>query len=322
MPLKPARRKIPLLEEQADRLNDVYLQAGGTSIESLRREIDQQVKLTTDCRQRSRDYQTLARNLGLDDALSARVLTANQQQVGSQQLDLQAQAAKKETDVKQLSYELVSRENQLTETTKEYDDVKSRPSSNIKGTLQNFRSDLAAALQLEEENLPFVAELMEVKAEEKTWRGAIERAIGSHRERILVPSGHMKTALRWINSRHNRIHVRLQDAKRPATQPQFYSDGFTRKLNFKDHSHREALKALLASIDRHCVDSPDQLKVTPHAMTQQGLMSGSTGRYEKQDQRSLHENWMTGFDNRDRLASLETGYSSITTGREGIQTTA
>ncbi|WOG25875.1 ATP-binding protein [Endozoicomonas sp. 8E] len=309
--IETGQKQHTQLQDQADRLNEVYLKAGGASIESLGREIEQQERLTADCRQRAKNYQTLARNLNLDDTLSAKALTANQQQIDQQQQALQLQSEQRENEVKELGFELVSREKQLTEAGKEYDSVKARPGSNIKGSLQSFRSDLAEALQLQEESLPFVAELVEVKAEEKAWRGAIERAIGSHRERILVPSEHMKAALRWINSRHNRVHVRLQDARKPDTQPRFYDDGFTRKLNFKDHSHREALKMLLASIDRHCVDSPDQLKITPHAMTQQGLMSGSGGRYEKQDQRSLRENWMTGFDNRDRLASLETEIQTL-----------
>ncbi|KEI72996.1 ATP-binding protein [Endozoicomonas elysicola] len=300
-----SQEKKDQLKDQADRLNEVYLRAGGSSIESLRREIGQQEKLTADCRQRARDYQTLARNLDLDDTLSSKMLAANQLQVGKQTSELEAKAREQTTNVDQLSFERITRSQALEQVTQEYEAVKARPGSNIKGALQNFRSDLAEALSLEEDSLPFIAELVEVKTAEKPWRGAIERAIGSHRERILVPSQHMKAALNWINNRHNRVHVRLQDAMAPAAQPQFYNDGFTRKLNFKEHPHREALKALLASIDRHCVESPEQLKVTPHGMTQQGLMSGVNGRYEKQDQRSLNDNWMTGFDNRDRLATLE-----------------
>ncbi len=299
------QKKNDLFKEQADRLQEVYLRAGGVNIESLRREIDQQKIITNNCRKNAEQYQTLASNLGLDTSLSSKSLQANQQQAGQQKDSLQTEAEKQAGVVKQLAYEQVSSENQLKSTSEEYQEVKARPGSNIKGALQHFRSDLAEALNLAEKQLPFVAELVEVKTEEKHWRGAIERAIGSHRERILVPSDQMKTALRWINNRHNKVHVRLQDAKEPASQPSFFQDGFTRKLNFKNHPHREALKALLASIDRHCVDSPDQLKQTPHGMTQQGLMSGSAGRYEKQDQRSLKDNWMTGFDNRDRLNSLE-----------------
>ncbi|MEC7815929.1 MAG: hypothetical protein VX939_06635, partial [Pseudomonadota bacterium] len=149
-----------------------------------------------------------------------------------------------------------------------------------------------------------MAELVEVKAEERDWRGAIERAIGGHRLRLLVPPAAMQSALDRINNRDNRLHVRLLEAQLPQAAAQFMDDGFTRKLNFKDHPHREALKQLLAGIDRHCVDSPETLRQTPHGMTQQGLMSGKKGHFEKRDNQRLDKGWMTGFNNRDRLSAL------------------
>jgi len=62
--------------------------------------------------------------------------------------------------------------------------------------------------------------------------------------------------------------------KSPSSQPRFFEDGFTRKLDYKEHPYREAVKELLAGLDRHCVGSPEMLRETPHAMTAEGLMSG------------------------------------------------
>ena len=183
--------------------------------------------------------------------------------------------------------------------------VKERPGSNIPPKFQDFRSTLADQLALDEEEIPFVAELVEVLPEESRWRGAIERAIGSERLRILVPETQIDTALRWVNDRDNRLHVRLQRARRDVPPAEFFKDGFTRKLRFKDHSFRGAVKALLAKRDRHCVASPEDLQHTEHAMTDQGLMSDRHGKFEKQDQRRLDEGWMTGFDNKDQLHHLE-----------------
>lgn len=149
-----------------------------------------------------------------------------------------------------------------------------------------------------------MAELVEVKPEEGDWRGAIERAIGLERLRVLVPEQHMDAALRWVNDRDNRLHVRLLCARLDARPGEFFADGFTRKLNFKQHPLREELKRLLAGRDRHCVASPEELRHTEHGMTIQGLMSDRRGRFEKQDQRRLDEGWMTGFDNRDQLREL------------------
>lgn len=110
--------------------------------------------------------------------------------------------------------------------------------------------------------------------------------------------------MRWVNQRHNRLHVRLLEVKEPSSRPVFFDDGYTRKLTFKEHPYREAVKVLLADNDRHCVESTEQLRHTPYAMTAQGLMSGKERFFDKQDQKRLDEDWLTGFDNRDRLAFL------------------
>src|SRR6185312_15755235 len=148
---------------------------------------------------------------------------------------------------------------------------------------------------------------VEVKAEETSWRGAIERAIGGHRLRILVPEEAMQRALRWVNDRDNRRHVRLQEARASQQGAPWFEDSYLHKLNFKPHAALNALKGLLSGQDRHCVDSPETLRNTPHGMTRQGLMSGRSGQFDKQDQKPLDRDWMTGFDNKARLAELTRG---------------
>lgn len=140
---------------------------------------------------------------------------------------------------------------------------------------------------------------------ESAWRGAIERALGGNRLRILVPATHLKTALRWVDQRHNQLHVRLLEADPADERPaKFFSDGFTRKLEFKAHPLRETLKVFLASFDLHCVDSAEALEQLAHGLTREGLTSGKRGIFEKKDQKRLDEDWCTGFDNSDRLALL------------------
>jgi uncharacterized protein YPO0396 len=98
--------------------------------------------------------------------------------------------------------------------------------------------------------------------------------------------------------------VRLQRASRHDQPQQFFSDSYTRKLNFKEHGHISTGKMLLGGHDLHCVKSADALQNTEHGLTIEGMISGRRGKFEKQDQRSLNEGWMTGFDNKDQLDSL------------------
>lgn len=292
------------LKNKANTLNDIYLQAGGASIEQLKEQVAQQERWVDERRQNSGDYLKLATKLGLDVTLTRSTLISNQQVCQEKQRELSALQDDQDQQVLDQGINYNKFKEAIEELKEEVQRIETRPKSNIPGHFQEFRSELASALNLDEESVPFVAELLEVKPEEKAWRGAIERAIGGHRLRLLVPPAAMKSALDWVNHRNNRLYVRLLEAETPQSNAQFMEDGFTRKLNFKDHPHREALKKLLAGIDRHCVQSPDALRDTPHGMTEQGLMSGPRGLFEKRDNQRLDQDWMTGFDNRDRLAAL------------------
>ena len=286
-----------------------YLQAGGSNIEMLRNSIATQKSILQQRQKALLDYLQLARNLALavphSQDMSASTLSAQQTQARSALQQLEAQA----TALQEAAEAAVTAERnahaQLQQWQQELQQVRARPHSNVPASFQQFRADLAEHLQCPLEALPFVAELVEVPTAHHAWRGAIERALGSHRLRILVDPALMQRALDWVNQRHNHLHVRLLEA-RAAEPVTFWDDGFACKLNLKPHAHSAALRQLLAGLDRHCVDDMQTLARTPHAMTQQGLMSGKAQHFDKQDQKRLDQDWMTGFDNRDRLAQLAT----------------
>jgi uncharacterized protein YPO0396 len=284
---------------------EAYLKAGGADIEQLAHRIEEQTRVRDECANHAAQYQTMARQLGLDHRIDEAVVRANQQEAARRKELLGEEVEGLKQAAFQAGVDERAAKNIVDTLHAEKTAVFANPGSNIPPEFQAFRAELAHQLSQDEEALPFVAELVQVKESESVWRGAIERAIGAHRLRILVPPEQIRAALHWVNQRHNRLHVRLLEAKEPARQAQFFDDGFTRKLEFKTHPFREAVKTLLAGIDRHCVAGPEELRATPHAMTAQGLMSGKAQFFDKQDQRRLDQDWMTGFDNRDRLAFLE-----------------
>ncbi|WP_337924602.1 ATP-binding protein [Spongiibacter nanhainus] len=287
-----------------DQLNEAYLRLGGSDIQTLENLIREKQSKLDRCNKHATQYQQLVRQLDLPEEIHRETVAANQTEA-STRLE---QIEQDHEDAKQTAFEHGSQRFQankdLQALKEELADIETRPSSNIRRDYQLFRSLLAEELAISESELPFVGELIQVKPEDQHWRGAIERAIGSHRLRILVPKQAVDGALRWVNSRHNALHVRILEVALPEKSVHFFEDGFTRKLQYKDHPYREAVKDLLAGLDRHCVDSPTALRHTPHAMTVEGLLSGRARFFDKQDQKRLQDDWQTGFNNRDRLASL------------------
>ena len=307
--LKTAEFQIALRVAQAQKDENnayaAYLDAGGGDIERLRGQIGTQKSLVASRMRAANDYQTKVSALGMDTTLSAINVRANLEAIASMRSLYEAQFQ----GLQKIAWDLGSARTALDEQQKEknqaFDEISKRPGSNVPLPQQNFRRELAAHLGLREEDVPFVAELVEVKSEERNWRGAIERAIGGERLRLLIPQEQTELALDWINARDNQLHVRVHEAQSDGAQVRFFDNGFTRKLNFKSHSLRESLKRLLAGIDRHCVADAAALRDMPHAMTAEGLMSGRKKFFDKDDHTPLKRGWMTGFDNRDQIAELE-----------------
>lgn len=298
------RGQLATAEAAEEACHAAYLLQGGQDIENLSKLITLQ-RITH--AQRKRDasaYQEMARAFGLSAALTAADVAANRASIGQRRIEEQ----QRHQEQKRVAWNIGAKQAGLAADRerigRELAAAESRPKSNIPDAQSTFRDALAKHLGVDAEALPFVAEMIEVQPAHHAWRGAIERAIGSERLRILVAPEHLDEALEWVNGRNTGLHVRLREASIPTGQARFFDDGFTRKLNYKPHAHREALKHLLADIDRHCVPDVATLHRTPHAMTAEGLMSGRAGFFDKQDQKPLRADWMTGFDNRDRVAQL------------------
>ncbi|MFN3237395.1 MAG: ATP-binding protein [Pseudomonadales bacterium] len=292
------------LETQITRLRDTYLELGGGDIDSLQHRLNDLKDILRDRENNQRDYAQLVKNLEWALATNELEFVAQQGEVAAKLEEVKTAYDQAEAHHFDCRVEHQNAVKLLNELKAEQKNVLKSPDSNVPGDYQAFRQSLQDALGLSEADVPFVAELVEVKVDQSRWRGAIERALGGQRLRIVVPENVMSAALKWVNERNNRLFVRLLEHREPDSAATFFDDGYARKLNYKVHPYREAVKSLIAANDRHCVDQSDDLRRIPHSMTDKGLMSGRRGFFEKQDQRNLKENWLTGFSNKDRLEFL------------------
>lgn len=290
-------------------LQTAYLQCGGAALEGLRERIQNQQGLTSQRRAQAALYQKLGNGLQLAPLLDRPSWEANRQALEQRHDEYNGVLEGERTVAWDAGsrWQALHAEQQHLNT--ELAHARSRTSSNVPVAQQMFRGQLAAHLGVDESELPFVAEQVQLRSEYSAWRGAIERALGSERLRLLVAPDLFGQALAWVNGRNNKLHVRLLDAAQPGAGTTFFDDGFARRLEFKPGPHREALKALVGARDRHCVDDAAALRRTAHAMTIEGSFSNGAGRFDKQDQKALDQDWMTGFNNRDRVRHLEQALS-------------
>jgi uncharacterized protein YPO0396 len=293
-----------VFEAGVNTLRERYLKLGGNVIGELEKTISIQTAWVQEKSKHANEYRRMVQRFKLNDELSEKRVKYNQALLAAHRPKVEKQREEQEKKTLGVLSKELDQKTKLNDLELTLQKVKNRPGSNIPPAFQDFRTELAAQLSLRDADLPFLAELVEIRPEESAWRGAIERAIGADRLRILIPEDRLDAALRWVNHRDNRLHVRLQRAKPGIEPPQFWPDGYACKLNFKRNPLLNAAQHLLKGRDLHCVSSPEALKTTEHALTVQGMMSGKQGKFEKQDQRRLDQDWMTGFDNKDQLEAL------------------
>lgn len=171
------------------------------------------------------------------------------------------------------------------------------------------------SLSLKSDNIRYIGELIDVKEDERSWQGAIERALGGLKTTLLVTSEDYPLVTRWLNQKHTGLHVRVQVAKLQdkVGQVSFFPDGYLTKLVWRENVYRDWLKQFLVKFDLHCVSDTDALNATPFSMTIAGLVQHEKGRFEKKDQRAIDDkrSWSLGFSNKSRLLLLNTEQQSL-----------
>ena len=131
-------------------------------------------------------YQTLVRNLGLGENASANDLPTTRPSPGGDGADRRSQA-----ELQASAEHAIAQAHNATPACANPGRIRRRaPAPWLQpadGVPALSRRAGRTTWALPETDLPFAAELVEVRQAEQVWRGAIERALGSHRLRILVP---------------------------------------------------------------------------------------------------------------------------------------
>ncbi|AZG44506.1 ATP-binding protein [Gordonia insulae] len=156
-------------------------------------------------------------------------------------------------------------------------------------TEHEMRRALANALQVDESELRYVAELVELDAGQERWRLAVEKVLRNAGLRLLVPDKHFRAALRFVNSHDMRGRIQLHHAENrsaPIAEPGTL--GAT--LRAVDPAHPcsgEALSILTKLGNYVCVDSPADFVAHTKAVTDQGLRKDSAKLAVKDDRQPL-----------------------------------
>ncbi len=296
---------------------DEYMALGGNRIDSLKKDIQITQASLTRVNDAAARYQKLCRQLNIDTRLDEATFEKNLAQAVDAEATLTQQKEDSERQFGDSAIALNKIEIQHKDLQQQITALKNQPNSNIPPKYGQLKDSIAQSLDIVPDSLMFIGELMDIKDDEASWQGAIERALGGLKTTLLVPQASYSLITKWLNAQHTGLHVRVQvvtqnDKTAPA---EFQADGFLRKLQWRTHAYRDWLKAFLNRHDLHCVADTSQLNATPFSMTQQGLIHKDKGRFEKKDLQRIDDRrqWQLGFSNKAKLTLLQADALKLTT---------
>lgn len=196
---------------------------------------------------------------------------------------------------------------------------------NIPARLGDLRRNLCQELRLKEQDLPFAAELMAVKADERNWEPSLEMVLRSFALTLLVPdkayslvSSYIeRTRLRDAQGQGQRLvyqHVgNAASEPPPSARPERV---LIQKLDFRaGHPLLPWVKAELSSrFDFRCCETIEEFQSSSgKALTRERHIKYPSGRHEKNDRADAVDarRYVLGWDFREKQRRLQTGIQDL-----------
>lgn len=302
-------------QARRDSLKQAIADNGGDRLQSLKRELQDGRQRQQQKQGKAKQYRELATALSLPDAEDLDTFVANRRELEQRQSDVEDKKADKQNRIIEASTDLRALKRQNEELDKELESLRRRR-SNIPGSVLAIRQALCEALELNEDELPFVGELLQVPAEARDWQGAIERVLHNFGLSLLVPDELYSRVAEWVNKTHLRgrlvyFRVREQAGEVPRAQP----DSLVRKLQIRPDSafYPWLEKELARRFDYVCCVDMTRFRREKRAMTQAGQIKAPGGRHEKDDRHRIDDRgrYVLGWDNRDKIKALEAEADSL-----------
>jgi len=298
------------LQHQQQELKQQIADNGGDRIERLQQEIAQQ-QLERERRfDKANRYRTLSEMLNLETVDNADAFLQQQNTLQQKQTQLQQQQADNNNQLREIEFDFLGKKQQYQTLKQNLKDLKTRQ-SNIDQNQINIRQQLCQALSVDENELPFAGELLQVREEDKTWQGAIERLMHNFGLSMLVPDTLYSQVAQWVDETRLRgrlVYFRvLPDSHSTLASP--HPDSLIRKIAIKPDSafYPWLEQEIYRRFDVACCQTQQQFRREKRAITRNGQIKSSGGRHEKDDRFALNDQsrFVLGWSNKDKIKALE-----------------
>ncbi|NTW53633.1 MAG: ATP-dependent exonuclease SbcCD, C subunit-like protein [Chlorobaculum sp.] len=297
-------------QERERNLRRTIAENGGDRIESIASEIrTKQAELERKKRNANR-YAELLKPLGETPAATAEEFL--QQRSGHEAMRDEAgeREASVQNELNELGVTVAQEQQEYRELNAEIESLKARR-NNIDDRQIAMRRELCRALGIDEAEMPFAGELLQVREDEAAWEGAIERLLRNFALSLLVPDRHYAPVAEWVDRTHLRgrlVYFRVRPPARREALPDNPAN-LPRKLMIKaDSPHFDWLEREIGNrFDLVCCDTQEEFRREKKAITMAGQVKMPGERHEKDDRHRLDDRsrYVLGWTNAAKIAVLE-----------------
>ena len=290
-------------------------QAGGERLRQLPMLIQhQQTALDGKRREYSR-FHAAANVCGIQDqATSEQRFAAIQKQTAQLASDAQSKLASLASSQEELLGQLGSLRRDLRDEREEFEFLKSRQ-TNLPGHLATLRQRMCEDLQLSERDIPFAAELISVRSDQRQWEASAEMVLRSFALSLLVPDKFYRRIRSYVEQNkmvdaagrgQRLVYLSVKPiAESFGSGDRLDSRSLLRKLEYRPgHDLTSWVRGEVASrFDFVCCETLAEFDQVPRfAMTINRHLKMGGERHEKDDRPRAVDprNFVLGWDNREK----------------------
>lgn len=311
-----AKQKIDMLrEEERQTLNQLEQNKAGQRLQQLQKDkelLEEQVKEAESLLKKFTEWCTL---LHLEETIPA-------EEAAYQRIKKEADRADKRlaTEIRNNNedlYEAQDRQKKAGEEKKRIEgelNVLLQSKNNIPANLISLRRDLCHELKVDEQDLPFAGELMQIRNETMDWQPALEKLLNPLSRRLLVPDKYYKKVSKYVNTTNLKDRLVYNLVKDIALRQHADNGTVWHKLEFHaDHPLSAWVsQQIIQQYNFSCVDSEKALERYDRAITIQGLIKNKD-RHEKDDRpwRNDASQYVMGWNNEKKKEALQQRRSQL-----------
>lgn len=305
------QEKLLQLRGSRDELSSQIASNGGDRLDSLKSQLQNLEQKKLKRIQAAELYNVLAQQLGLSRVIppDSNSFEQNQEELATLVARLQADKQQLENQKVEVEVQIRSLKSECEALEREIQSLEKRK-SNIPYAQIQLRYQLCDHLGIDEVELPFAGELLQVDPAQKAWEGAAERLLHSFAQSLLVPERHYTAVSDWVNQTDLKgrvVYYRTRTQQNP-NMSDLHRDSLCEKIQIKSDSefYRWLEIELRQRFDYVCCEDMDIFRQQKFALTRTGQVKSAGAKHEKDDRYSIWDSsrYVLGWNNQDKLQSL------------------